>query len=112
MAVIKNFKIEKARVGTIRVTVSGVTDWTGLSAKLIAGNNYEETDPEISLSGSINPATNIITFFLDFEDTDSLIVDDALYYEVVIYNSDKSVLANCTMGTITVNPVVKIDPTI
>jgi hypothetical protein len=112
MAIIKNFKIEKARVGTIRVTVSGITDWTGLVSKLFAGNNFEETDPEMALDGSIDPAADTITFFLDFEDTDALIVDDVLNYEVVIYNADKSVLANCTMGSITVNPVVKIDPTV
>ena len=110
MAINQNFRIAKGRGGTIVTTVEGVEDWTDVKSKLIAAFTYQGT-PVIELAGVIDSTENTITFNYSAGHTDD-ITQRSLHYEVVLYKDDLSMAINSTYGIITVDDVVKMDPTI
>jgi hypothetical protein len=109
MALIMNVTLEQGRTETIVVTIEGITDWTGLKAKLIAALTFGGT-PLITLVGRMYPATNQVSFGTAYTDTATL-TDRTLKYEVVIYNDSKSFVQDVTYGILQLKEMVKIDPT-
>jgi len=110
MAENENFTIEKARGGTIVVTVTGVTSWTGILAKLVASEGFGVTTPDISLTGIIDPVTNKISFSFTQSHTE-LLTSDLFHFEVILYKSDGSFgPRNCTKGMLTLEEVILENP--
>lgn len=99
-----NIEIGKNRTGEIKVTVTGITDWTGLSSKFIASVDYG-SEPLITLEGVINEPSNEITFTYLVATTADLTVS-RLKYEVVIYNAAKTLAKTATNGILTIAPSV------
>lgn len=110
MAEIENLRIEQGRSGSVVVTITGVTDWTGIVAKLFAAASYGSS-PVMTLTGSINDQTDVVTFDYSHSDTKELSLK-RYYYEVVLYKADKSEVKTSTIGILTVDPVIVVDPTV
>jgi len=110
MATRGDISIEKGRTGTIEVTVTGVDDWAGKLAKLFASTTYGDATPDIELTGTIDTATGIVTFDIIFTDTSTL-TEKRYYYEVVIYEADKSYVRNTNYGNLNLLETIKTDPT-
>jgi len=108
MATNTNFTIRKGRTGTIILTVTGVSSWTDLKAKLIASKTNGGII-NISLTGVIDAENNIITFTYTHDTTKGLAVYN-YYYEIVLYKEDKTYLKSINYGLIYIEDVVKIDP--
>ena len=111
MAVEQNFTIRRGRTSTIVVTVTGISTWTGLVAKLFASENFEDSSPTLVLTGTVDAVLNTVTFALTNAATKDITVTQ-LYYEITIYKADKSYLKDSNYGLIYIAPVVKEDPTI
>jgi hypothetical protein len=111
MATHQDFSIRKGRTGTIVVTITGITIWTDLLAKLIANEEMDASAPDIELIGTIDPVLNTATFSYTKDDTKN-ITASSLYYQVTIYKADGSYIKDSNYGLLNIAPVVKIDPTI
>jgi hypothetical protein len=110
MAKLQNFSIDKGRTGTIVVTVTGVSIWTGLIAKLFA------TDAKggailMTLTGTIDEGQNKISLSYTHNDTKDITLL-GLYYEIVIYKEDRSYIKSTNYGMLNILPVVKTDPVV
>jgi hypothetical protein len=110
MATEQNFSIEKGRTGNIVVTVTGVSSWTGINAKLFA-TDVKGNPILMTLIGTIDAPNNKITFPYLYADTAN-ITQDNLYYEVVIYKTDKTYVKTTDYGLINLETGVKLDPTV
>jgi hypothetical protein len=109
MATEQNIVITKGSTGTIVVTVTGVSSWTGLLAKLFA-SDVRGNAPVITLTGVIDGANNKITFTYAYSDTASL-TKSPLHYDVIIYKTDKSYIKTTNYGLLGLATPVKLDPT-
>lgn len=108
MATIENIVITKGRTVAISVTVTGITDWTGLSAKLYAAKTYGGT-LVLDLTGVITAVDDKIDFSYTHDDTKN-ITSDRYYYEIVVLKEDLTVVTNVTIGNLVlqdaVNPLI------
>jgi hypothetical protein len=109
MATHQDFSVSRGRTGTIIVTVTGVSSWVGLVAKLFATDAIGNA-PLITITGTIDGAQNKITFSYVATDTDE-IEQSSLYYEIVLYNVGRSYVKTTDYGLLNIAEVIKIDPT-
>jgi hypothetical protein len=107
---VQDFQIEKGRVYDITVTVTGIGDWTDLIAKMYWRKRRTSGTPDLTLAGSINIGTSVITFPVTAANSASL--DKGHYeHEVVIYNASKTIVYAPLTGEILVNEPIVEDPT-
>jgi hypothetical protein len=111
MATQTNFSIRKGRTCTIVVTITGITIWTDLIAKLVAAYDMESSVLDIELTGYIDPVAGTATFNFTPESTEELEAQTSLRYEVTIYKTDGSYVKDSNYGLLNIAPAVKIDPT-
>lgn len=109
MATLQNFSITKGRTHTLIVTVTGVTSWTDLKAKLVAAKEPEGT-AVIEEAGEIDSENETLTFTLSFDDVKRL-SSPAYKYEVILYKDDKSFVKTVTYGTMRIEASIVLDPT-
>lgn len=112
MATELNFTIRKGRTCAIQIPVTGISNWTGITAKLFAHTDMDASIADIVITGTIDQPTNTITFTFIHDDTKDIDALSFLYYDVTLYKSDKSYLKDSTTGLIAIEPAVKIDPTV
>jgi hypothetical protein len=109
MATQANETIRKGRNYSITVSVSGVSDWTDKSAVMNIATSYD-SDPALSIVGSIDTANDKITYLLTPSQTGSLSIR-TYYFESTVYEGDRSYVKDTTYGTITVVNVIDTNPT-
>lgn len=109
MATQQNFAIRKGRTETITVTVTGVDDWTGILAKLVAVSTIGNT-PDITLTGVVEDSSDEVVFTFLHDTTDDL-TSTKYYYEIILYKADKSYIKDTNYGIITITETVVNDPT-
>ena len=107
---VQNFQIDRGRTYDIAVTVSGIGSWTDLSAKMYIRKWGGSGSPDLTLTGSINEETDVITFPVTA--TNSASLSKGNYgHEVVIYKGDKTIVYQPLTGNILVNETIVVDPT-
>ena len=110
MATTQNFSIRKGRTCTIVTDVVGVSNWTGISAKLFADYDMDASLPDIVLAGTIDQAQNKISFDFTKDTTKNLEAQSSLYYEIGIYKADGSYIKDTTIGLLHIAAAVKEHP--
>ena len=111
MATEQNFTVRKGRTSEVVVTVLDVDDWTGLDTKLYAYSSMEESSVEFTVDGVVAQSANEITFNITHDMLKDLDVS-SLYYEVVVYRSDKTYIKDTNYGLIYIAPVGLTNPTV
>ena len=107
---VQDFQIEQGRTYDIAVTVSGIGDWTDLIAKMYWRVRRTSGTPDLTLTGSINESTSVVTFPVTAANSVGL-TRGHYEHEVVIYKADKTIVYAPLDGEILVTtPIVK-DPT-
>ena len=110
MATEQNFTIRKGRTGNVVVTVSDITNWTGLLAKLYIYDEIEQSSVVLTLTGTIDAPNNKVTFPYTHTDTDDLEGGKSYYYDVTIYNATNTYVKDSNYGLIYVAPVAQVSP--
>jgi hypothetical protein len=110
MATEQNFSIRKGRTCTVTVTITGVSVWTDLVARLFADYDLEVSAPLIVLTGTINQGNSTASFDFTNQTTLELVAQSSLRYEVGLYKSDGSYIKDTNYGLIHIGPVVKEHP--
>ena len=109
MATHEDISIDRGRTGTIEVTVTGITNWAAMNARLFAGTTVDGT-PLITLTGTIDSSFDIVSFTYT-PATTADITDKFLYYEVAFYNDADTFIENAAYGIMHLHNVVKTDAT-
>lgn len=102
MATAKNLIIRKNRNTILKINVTGVEDWTDLSALFCIGASLKE-DPEVEVTGVIDEEEDSIVV----EIAPDLELEGVYEYELVIYNDDESYIKTVLYGKLTVVDVLK-----
>lgn len=110
MATEQHFSIRKGRTCTVVVTITGVSDYTGLVAKLFADVDMGVSAPQIVLTGTIAPAQNTASFDFADDTTAPLEAQSSLRYEVSLFKADGSYIKDTNYGLINIGPVVNEHP--
>lgn len=108
--IVQNIKIARARTGDIIVTVSDITNWTGLLAALYIATDTDST-VLISLTGTIDTVANTITFSYVKEET-ALLTANRYLYEVVLYDQTLTIVKTTTRGVVIVEPILQLTPVV
>ena len=109
MATESNFSIRRGRTGTITVTVTGVSDWNNMIAKLYAYSDQESSSVDMVLTGTCDGPNNKITFNYSHSDT-KVLMKSSYYYDITIYKADYSYVKDVNYGLIYIEPVAKRNP--
>jgi hypothetical protein len=106
----QDFNIKRGRVYDILVTVSGIGSWTDLIMKMYIRKKWSSSTPDLTLTGSVNESTSVITFPITAAQSAGLDVE-TYKQEVVIYKADKTVVYDPIDGNVNVNDAIVVDPT-
>ena len=102
-------ELTQNRTETIVVTVSGLSDWTNVIAKLTFARQDKDKTVILTEIGTID--NNIVTFDLSFTDAELLPVG-AMWYEFNLFKMDKSLMKTPLTGIVSILPVIVEDPTL
>ena len=89
---LNNLTIDNYRSSDIEITVSGIDSWDNISAKMYISTG-KNTTPIITVNGTINNHSGIVSFSLVPTDFENLTLSSYIY-ECVIYNVDKTFVKN------------------
>lgn len=101
-----NISFEKGHSHTVTTTVTGITDWDGISASLFAVKEYGEA-PDISVEGVItsDSLSDRVVLFIPPEATASL-ESGVYHYEIALYTASHTYLRNVNHGDLTITDTI------
>ncbi len=108
MATKKDIALRQGRTGIVSVVVSGVADWTGITAKLFAALK-KGGEVVLELDGGVSEIDDTITFPYVNSDTVEL-EQTSYYYEVALFKTDGTYIKDAVYGTLTIVGTVKPNP--
>lgn len=110
MATNKNFELRQGRTGNILATITGISDWTDILARMFITKGLNPPSEKLELVGVVDVSANKITFPYTFDNTDALKAD-TYAYEIILYKADKTYVKTALYGTLKMIKSQTIDPT-